>query len=59
MKYQIKREDNRASSLNVKDFHCILCHIFSAKKDLSLSKVNMKDILYMPLYTTGFFSMIY
>ncbi|KAG4094337.1 hypothetical protein H8356DRAFT_1428039 [Neocallimastix lanati (nom. inval.)] len=52
----MKEEDNRTSSLFFKLIRHSLSYCFDVDADLSLSKVNMKDILYTPHYTTSFFS---
>ncbi|KAG4089305.1 hypothetical protein H8356DRAFT_1055002 [Neocallimastix lanati (nom. inval.)] len=57
----MRGKDNRASNFSLKHIRLSLVSLlyrFNVVKDLSQSKANMKDILYMPLYTTGFFSVI-
>ncbi|KAG4087965.1 hypothetical protein H8356DRAFT_1336635 [Neocallimastix lanati (nom. inval.)] len=52
----------QAISLSLKYIKLLLDslpHSFGVDKDLSLSKDNMKDILYIPLYKKSLFSLIF
>ncbi|KAG4105031.1 hypothetical protein H8356DRAFT_1337795 [Neocallimastix lanati (nom. inval.)] len=54
--------NNRASSLSLKCIRLLslnsLPYCFGVDTDLSLSKANMRDILFTPFYMMGFFSVI-